>query len=414
MNSKILKSVWALAFLLGLFCVGARFVLGKDLAASSSYVPWGLWVAVYVYLVGMSAGCFLLATAVYVLEIRPLEKVGKLALFLSFVTLVGGLATIVQDLGHPFRAWKVFTSPNLTSMMGWMIWLYTAYGVLLVVLLRLAFREDLAAALGRSGPFGWLAGLLLRGNGDVGPARLGKDRLLMKKLAFVGIPLTIGFSGGVGALFGVVGARPYWNSSIMPILFLVGALASGSALLTAVAALFWPGERSAEHSALVGRLAALVASFLGFYLLFEWAEFSINLYSAIPAEAEAYRLVLFGPFWWAFWVVHIGLGAIVPLALLLPAANRRKPGLVGLAAALVAVTFLAVRVNIVVPGLALEELKGLESAYRDFRLHFDYVPNLWEWGVAAFSFALVALLFHAGARNLTLLGDAPEQKGGAR
>jgi len=28
------------------------------------------------------------------------------------------------------------------------------------------------------------------------------------------------------------------------------------------------------------------------------------------------RLVLFGPYWWVFWIVHILIGAVVPILLL--------------------------------------------------------------------------------------------------
>ena len=81
----------------------------------------------------------------------------------------------------------------------------------------------------------------------------------------------------------------------------------------------------------------------------------------------------------------------------------------------IAFTFLAVRVNIVVPGLALEELHGLKNAYSDARLNFNYFPNLWEWGVTAFSYSLVALLFYVGCKNLPLLGPgAGTREGGAR
>ncbi len=228
MNSKILKTLWLVAFAVGLFSVAARFFLGKDLAAYNSYIPWGLWVSVYIYFVGMSAGAFLLSTAVYVFKIQRLEPIGKLSLLVALATLAGALVTIFMDLGRPFRFWKVYASPSATSMMTLMIWLYTSYIVLLVVQIRLAMRADLVAASGRPGWFAAVA-RLLAGKEAPTPARLEKDRHLLGIIGIVGIPLTLSFSGGVGALFGVVGARPYWNSALMPLLFISGALASGAA-----------------------------------------------------------------------------------------------------------------------------------------------------------------------------------------
>ena len=37
------------------------------------------------------------------------------------------------------------------------------------------------------------------------------------------VVLAIAFHGSVGAIFGVVAARPYWNSALTPIIFLAGA-----------------------------------------------------------------------------------------------------------------------------------------------------------------------------------------------
>jgi molybdopterin-containing oxidoreductase family membrane subunit len=80
--------------------------------------------------------------------------------------------------------------------------------------------------------------------------------------------------------------------------------------------------------------------------------------------------------------------------------------MVAISAFLIAFTFLAVRINIVIPGLALEELEGLENAYSDFRLHFQYFPNFWEWGITFFSYTITLLLLYVGAKNLSLTGQS--------
>jgi molybdopterin-containing oxidoreductase family membrane subunit len=91
---------------------------------------------------------------------------------------------------------------------------------------------------------------------------------------------------------------------------------------------------------------------------------------------------LFGEYWWVFWVVHIGLGTLIPLLLL--TFRSQSVAAVGLAGLLIAVTFMAVRVNLVVPGLAEPNLLGLEQAYVHPRLSFEYVPSLFEWQVTLF------------------------------
>jgi molybdopterin-containing oxidoreductase family membrane subunit len=403
--TRFLAFAWAAAFLFGLFTVGMRFLTGKEIAAYGGYVPWGLWVAVYIYFVGIAAGSFLLSTLVFAFRVRALEPIGKLAIYVSVVTLVGGLVTIFMDLGQPFRAWKVIANPNPTSMMAWMIWMYSAFALLALAILRLLSRAELVAAAERGGLLGRLAGLLAGHDRDLGVARCDRDALWVRRLAFVGIPLTVAFSGGVGALFGVIGARPFWNASIFPLIFLGGAVLTGTALVTCLYALFAPDRGSERHREVVTHMARLTLALLVVDILLEWAEFSISYYASIPSHAVPWKMILFGDFWWVFWIVHLALGILVPLALLATGRGRRSIGRVASATFLVAFTFLSVRLNIVIPGLVREELEGLENAYRDFRLNFDYFPSVWEFGVTLFSYALVALLLYLGTRYLPLFGE---------
>lgn len=397
---RVFAILWAVAFLLGSLGVVQRLTTGHVLTAYGSYIPWGLWVAMYIYFIGLSAGAFLLSTLVYVFQMPRFARIGKLSLFTALVALLAALLSIWFDLGHMGRFWKVYTSFAWRSMMAWMVWLYTAYTVLLVVELWVALRADLVAWSARAGLTGSLARFLTLGARDDSPAALARDARVLRALGGVGIPLALAFHGGVGALFGVVGARPYWNSPLYPIMFLVSALASGGALLTFLVAFFWPERRSAEHRELTISLGRITLGLLALDLLMEWAEFSVNLYASIPAHADAFRLVLFGPYWWVFWGVHLGLGALVPGLVLLFAGRSVRA--VGTAGFLIAATFIGVRLNIVLPGLAIAQLKGLEEAYVDPRLSLTYFPSAMEWLVGLFVVAFGVGLFYAGYRFLPI------------
>ena len=397
---RVLWGVWAVAFVLGLVGVYLRVFVGKEVVGYNSYIPWGLWVAMYIYFVGLSAGAFLLSTLVYVFGVKRLEPVGKLALFTALVTLLSALVTIWFDIGHMGRFWKVFTSFAWQSMMAWMIWLYTAYFILLLAEIWFALRADLVTVSRRTDLVGSLARLLTMGRTDVSSEALARDKRALKVLGTLGIPLAVAFHGGVGALFGVVGARPYWHSALYPILFLVSALASGGALLTFVVAFLWPDRGSTAHRDLVVFLGQITLGVFALDLLLEWAEFSITLYASIPSHAEGFHLVLFGKYWWVFWIGHLVLGAAIPMAILI--VRGRSVPWVGLAGFLLAGSFLAVRLNIVIPGLAVPELHGLERAYTDARLHFDYFPSAAEWLVGLFSVSLGIGLFSLGLRTLPI------------
>jgi molybdopterin-containing oxidoreductase family membrane subunit len=205
------------------------------------------------------------------------------------------------------------------------------------------------------------------------------------------------FHGGVGALFGVVAARPHWHSGLYPILFLASALASGGALLTVIAAVFQDGwTRNRDTVVSLGRL---VLGLLLLDVLFQFSEMLVAFRGGVPSHVEGMQLVLGGPYWWVFWGWQIGLGTVVPL-LLLALPTRKDPRWVSLAGLLIAVGFIGVRLNIVIPGLASEELRGLSAAFASARIATDYLPSSQEWLLTFGVVGIGLLLFGLGEKLL--------------
>jgi len=143
--------------------------------------------------------------------------------------------------------------------------------------------------------------------------------------------------------------------------------------------------------------------------ILEWAELSIPSWYQIGSAYELIKYVLFGPYWYVFWLVHLLLGVIVPIVLL---AKNRSPIITGVAAALVAVTFFAVRLNLVIPGLVTPEFRGLEQAYSDpigNRLTFAYLPTWFEWQVLLGAIAFGVALWYVLIRLFPQVLPSPAQ-----
>ncbi|GIW72757.1 MAG: polysulfide reductase [Planctomycetota bacterium] len=352
---------------------------GHLAAAYGSYVPWGLWVACYSWLVGLSFGAFFVAAAAHLAPVRWLAPLVRLALVAALAAYLAGMLSIWLDLGRPERVWHLLAYTDFGSIMGIMAWSYTLYGCLLVA------ATVLSLARGR------VAGRALN------------------VLLGTGLVLSVAAAGAAGALFGAVGARPYWNEGILPLMFLFGAAVSGSAFVAAAAWLLRPDRPAPELESAVVGLGRAVLIALPIYLLLEWAKYSIVWLAAVGTHVEALNLVLFGPYWWVFWVVHLGLGVAVPLAVL--AIRGRSPAAVAAACGLVAITFLAVRLNIVLPALAVEELRGLEQAFVHPRLSFAYTPTLIEWLVQIWIIGIAGIVLLAARRWLKLFVGAEATHG---
>lgn len=386
-NRTVAIAYWALltvVALVGVTAIAVRTSQGLRVTNLTSLVPWGLWVAFYIYFIGLSAGSFLISTLIYVFGIKRFEPVGRLAIFVAFIAMLTGLLFILLDLGHMERFWTVFFRRNSRSVLEWEIHFYNLYIVILLSELWLLMRRDLIRR--GQGLKARLCRLLALRSTDLSEASAAQDMRAVRLLGMLGVPVALAVHGGTGAIFAVVKARPYWYTGLVPLIFIVSALASGGALLTFLYAFF--GRRDEHHGDLVIRLGRLVAGFLALDLVFLASEMLVGLYGAVPDHLATYQAILTGPFWYVFWIGQLGLGAIVPLALILSRHTRTSVGWIGVAGALIVVGILGVRLNIVIPPLTVPLMPGIDSAYPLGRFStFDFT------GLAGTLFALAIVAF---------------------
>lgn len=356
-TEKILWGVAGLGFLVGLVGLFNRITGGHLVAAYNTYVPWGLWIAVYVTLIGVSVGAFLVAVLGYGFGVKAVHPVGIMSLLAALAALAGGLTSVWLDLGHSERIFDLFFSTNPTSVMGDMTWFYTAYGILLIIMLYLAWKQPESAAL--------------------------------RWLGWIGLPFAILFGGAEGSLFGVVSARALWESGLTPILFLVEGAFSGAALMLFLSVLF--GEQEP-----LPFLRNLTLSLLVAVIILEISEYFTAFYANIPAKTSSLDLILFGQYWWVFWIAHLGLGLLVPLLLF---ASAPKSGFaLGVGSALAALLAITTKLNLVIPALVVPEFDALRTAYVGPGLSLNYFPTTSEWLVAVWAVSLAGLIFLAGYR----------------
>jgi molybdopterin-containing oxidoreductase family membrane subunit len=367
--SKFLTPVLLVAVVFGAIGLWQRLVFGKVHLAFGSYIPWGLWVGLYIYLVGISGGAFLVAFLHHGLGVALLRRASRYAVPIALVTLGAGLALVLLDLGQMGRFWYLFTRPSATSLLAWMVWVYTLYSLVLIAMLVAIARES---------------------------------RLALKWLSIAGFALVVTFGGGEGALFGVLGSKPFWNSGIMPIRFLFSAFLSGMGLVALATVLFrrWPPD--AEDQAASRFLRLMLLGLLSLNIVLEFAEMSVGLYTGLPAVVEAYRLVMFGAYWWVFWILQLAMGLALP-TLLLAFPMGARPVWLGLAGLLIAVGYAGTKQNLVLPGLAIPDFRTLPEAFVHPRLSVTYFPSATEWYLAIGVIGAAALAFVVAIEVLPFL-----------
>jgi len=383
--AKYLWVIWIVLLGLGSIGIYQRLTQGHLPAGYGSYVPWGLWIAIYFHAVGIAGGAFAVGALGFILNIRGLMLPSMLrtVIVLAIAAMAPAALAVWLDLGHMERAHRILTSPSFTSMMAFNAWMYIVFIAVAMVAWVLSFR---------------------------------RGSLWLKPVLCLGVFLAIVIPSQSGAFFGVVDARPFWHSALFPILFLASALTSGAAVLLAVRGALGPEafawttpDPHAEHDLALSYLRRIVIGGLLLYFVLEFAEFSITLWNPGSHSPEIH-LILFGPYWWVFWIVHLAIGGILPLALLLSSQRR----VVWIAAAIVvAVTFLTTRLNVLIPGQAVNELRGLQEAFSHPRLTHTYHATAMEYLVGLFLVAVGMAAYFLLRRVGAMLAFHLAKKGGA-
>ncbi len=81
---------------------------------------------------------------------------------------------------------------------------------------------------------------------------------------------------------------------------------------------------------LIQPLGRIVLSLLVIFLFLEALQFFVGYQSRITGIVTSLNLIAFGPFWWAFWIVHLLIGSAIPLFLLITRPQRCQGDSLGL------------------------------------------------------------------------------------
>jgi formate-dependent nitrite reductase membrane component NrfD len=258
-------------------------------------LTWGLPVVWYLFLAGVGAGS-LTASASVLLRgggggfAGSHVEIARYGAFLAPLPLIVGCFMLIFELGS-FEAGNWFRWLNLykvinLSPMSIGTWLLTAF-----IGVSLAYAYTFLS----NAPF------------------LGERQIpLRKALAWVAVPLGIATAVYTGILLGAMPARPFWNSPILALLFLMSSISTGVALILLMRAVLYrapaeQAEQTYEESSYI--LTATDILLIGFELMVIFL-FIMYAHLTIGGVKEAVSVILPGgdlaPLFW-FGVVLVGL-----------------------------------------------------------------------------------------------------------
>ncbi|WDL96540.1 NrfD/PsrC family molybdoenzyme membrane anchor subunit [Alicyclobacillus sp. ALC3] len=394
-----LERIWwvslAIVFVVGMVSlVKGYFLEGMVSTNLTNVVPWGEWVAFYIYFIGMSAGSFLLSTLIYGFGMHQYERIGRSALLSAIVSMITAITFIFLDIGRPDHVFNSIFYWNVTSTMAWEIHFYILYILLLVTELYFSMRPDLVK-LSQSDKASarWYRWITF-GYVDLSALAEKRDRTVLQVLGMLGIPLAVfGVHGGTGSIFAVLKARPFQNTGVFPIIFILSALVSGTALSIAIYVIKNRVFQRPDDVPMVRSLGSLLILFLFVELGLEWYEILIGWYSLKTDEMATLHLLMTGPYWWTFWGFQLGLAMFIPLALLsLPTRKSVRWILVASIATILGVV--GVRFNMVVPMQIIPVMPGLPEG--------QYFPTLSEWITSFGLIAMCLILYTLGEKLLPI------------
>jgi len=274
-------------------------------------VTFGWLISIYFYFTGLSAGSFIISTMSYGFGMKLYKPIAKTAVVTATLLLCLAPVALILQVGWPIRSiWNHFVYLNPSSPMTYGAFLLVLYPINCIFYMMYMFRGD-----------------------------FNKTRIL----GLVGIPLAISVHGYTGFILAFGKARAYWNTALMPTLFLVSAIVSGIALMILIVIVKqrYMSEERKINWAIINGLAKIFGWMVIVDLFLTFCDLTVLSISHDKAQQMTW-LILGGKFAPLFIFVENVFGKIIPMLICL-VPSLRRPNLVILACVMNVTGILAMR-----------------------------------------------------------------------
>jgi molybdopterin-containing oxidoreductase family membrane subunit len=253
---------WVLSLLL-LMGIGATAYLhqlneGLIVTAMRDQVSWGFYISNFTFLVGVAAAAVLLVIPAYVYHWKPIKEIAVLGELLAVSAITMCLLFVTVDIGHPERFWHLIPKIGLLnfprSLLAWDVVVLNTYLVLnltiaVFILYNLYYKRE-------------------------------PNKNFTTPLLLFSIPSAISIHTVTAFLYNGLGARPFWNSSILVPRFLASAFCSGPAFMIIIFMLVRKYTKFKIEDKAIQKVAELISYAMFINLLLLGAELFKEYYTS--------------------------------------------------------------------------------------------------------------------------------------
>jgi len=317
---------------------------------------WSVLIVLYPYITGLVAGAFILASLERVFRVDAVKPTYRLALLTALSFLLVAPLPLQLHLGHPLRSPEMYFTPHATSAMAMFGFVYLWYLMAVLVFeIWLDYRSDIVH-LSQTAT-GWkrqLYRVMTLGSDNLSPRSLAIDRKVGWIVTLVGIPSAFILHGYVGFIFGSLKANPWWNSPLMPVVFLFSAMVSGIAAVL----LLYMATTKLRKMTIDMPCVDTIAMYLFYIFILDFSLEMLDLVHRVYEADESFRTLNFmvhTRLYFSQIVLQICIGTLVPIFLLAITQVKKLPEIVRkriyvVSGCLVQLGVFAMRWNVVIGG----------------------------------------------------------------
>ncbi|MCU0663072.1 MAG: Ni/Fe-hydrogenase cytochrome b subunit [Myxococcota bacterium] len=349
--------------------------------------PWGLWIGVDVATgVALAAGGFTTSALAHIFHRESYHAVVRPALLTAMLGYTFVALGLMFDLGRYYNIWFPIIYWQGNSVLFEVGMCVTAYLVVLYLEFAPIVIERFKDGLRLPGPF-----RVFNGMGDK-VFRLADKVMpkLMWALIIMGVVLSCMHQSSLGSLMLIAPTKvhPLWYTPLLPLFFLMSAVAVGFPMVAFEALIASRSFRLEPEMSVLTPLLRFTPVLLGLYGTAKVIDMLIR--GAFVHLDGSVQSMAFG--------AEMILGVFLPMGLLISERVRRSPGLLFLASALV------------VGGVALNRVNVFLVGYAPPFATKPYFPSLGEFAITAALISTLVLVYRFVALNFPVIAGHPRQQ----